>query len=224
MAGRLVAERDVLKGLLWSWQLQEPQLPLRVTDPEQYFWQLKCKVHVQLCTVQAVVKQLANHACLRCDRCNRSLHQTHRSKFEEYAWAQLHYTLEQAAVKQFMSQRIPSLHGRYLGYVVEAKVLRKHFGAADIYIPALDLIIQVDGQHHESPLQMSRDARFDAEAHFQGRALLRLHYLDECAFHKIIPAAVQMCMERCLNVTSQACLMYTKSHPQNVRPAGSVTM
>jgi hypothetical protein len=220
--GRPVANHKVLTRLLWPWQQVQPPQPLRVSDPEQYFWRLECNVHVKLCSAEAVVKQMTEHECLSCDRCNKSVHSAHRSKYEAYAWDLLECTLDQATVCEFMYEGSDSLYGKCLGFVVEAKVLRKRFGAADIYIPALDLIIQVDGQHHDSPTQMGKDARFDAEAHGQGRALLRLHHLDECAFHKAIPKAVQLCMERCQPTTGL--VMYTDSHPQSSRPAGSVTM
>ena len=219
--GRPTARKAELDGLLCPWQEYTS-----VSDSGQCYWQLQCNVHVKLCTMDAADKQWKAHGCLRCDRCDRSLHPTQRSRFEKYAWDQLEHTLVQSDVRQFMSHRMPHMHGRDMGYVVEAKVLRGKFGAADIYIPSLDLIIQVDGQHHDNSKQLETDARFDAEAYRQGRALLRLHHEDMLAFHIIILPAVMLCMQRSKNASTAlgGLVMYSSTHLQQARPQGSVTI
>lgn len=199
-------------------------MPLMQADRQQYFWQLNCGRHVQLCTPHAATRQLISHGCLRCDRCDASLHPAQRSRFERYAWEQLQYTLLQPGVHSFMLGMMPNLVGMDLGYVVEAKVLRGNLGAADMYIPALDMIIQVDGQHHDKPQQLAKDARFDATVHEQSRALLRLHHEDMLSFHKIIPSAVRSCIQRCQQVVWASLVMYSSAHPQPTRPDGSVTL
>jgi very-short-patch-repair endonuclease len=60
--------------------------------------------------------------------------------------------------------------------VVEAKVLRGKFGAADMYVPGLDLIVQVDGEHHGDADQLKKDGRFNDAAVAQQRHVLRLWY------------------------------------------------
>ena len=219
----MVDKSYLLANVVWREQQHPPEVPLRMSDPRQYYWKLGCNLHVKLCTVQAATKQVVQHGCLPCDRCNITLHPMRRSQYEAYSWAQLEHTLETPMVMQFMSQAGSTLHGKHLGYVVEAKVLRGRFGAADMYVPALDLIIQVDGQHHELPAQLSVDARFDCEAHRQNKALLRLCYHDQLAFHKVFPQALHMCMQRQQTATT-GLAMYTASHPQSTRPVGSVIM
>lgn len=108
------------------------------------------------------------------------------------------------------------------------------YGAADVFIPALNMIIQVDGQHHDGPTRLAIDARFDAEAHKQGRALLRLHHEDTMAFHRMIPEVVMRCIEWCQpnHVTPDGqwepmgLAMYTSTYQQlpEAKPPGSVTI
>jgi very-short-patch-repair endonuclease len=100
---------------------------------------------------------------------------------------------------------------------------------ADVYIPALDMIIQVDGQHHNQQVQLAKDARFDATAFEQRRALLRLHHEDMMSFHEIIPDAVMRCIQRCqLSLQRGSALtsliMYSSTHQQQSRPRDSVTI
>lgn len=195
-----------------------------VSDKQQYYWQLHCKKHVQLCTTEAAARQFAANGCLGCDRCDVALHPARRSQFEKYTWEQLQQVLGQSDVQQSMASLMPDLQGIDMGYVVEAKVLRGKLGAADVYIPALDMIIQVDGQHHDKLEQLVKDARFDAMAHEQKRALLRLHYDDMPAFHKIIPHAMMLCIKRCELATRSSLIMYSWTHPQQERPNSSVSI
>jgi hypothetical protein len=71
-------------------------------------------------------------------------------------------------------------------FEVFVKVLRGHFGSADLYIPHLNLIIAVDGPHHMEEAiytttlaqQQKIDSEFNVECVRQRRRLLRLHYRD----------------------------------------------
>lgn len=73
-----------------------------------------------------------------------------------------------------------------LASMEQVKVLRGAYGAVDFYVPAYDLIIQVDGPGHVEEgcksvsleAQQEIDGRFNAEARRQGRRLLRLHFKD----------------------------------------------
>lgn len=219
--GRPIVNNSFLDQLLCPWQ-RHLAMPLMQSDKQQYYWQLRCNMHVQLCTTQAAAKQLAAHGGLRCDRCDIDLHPTQRSQFEKCSWEALQHILEQCDVHQFMASLMPELQGQHMGFVVEAKVLRGSLGAADVYIPALDMIIQVDGQHHDQPVQMGRDARSDSVAYDQQRAVLRLHHEDMPAFHQIITSAVRMCIQRCRCKTWTSLMMYSATHQQRSRPIGSV--
>lgn len=222
--GRPVVHNALLDALLCPWQ-QHGAMPLMKSDKQQYYWQLQCNKHVQLCTTQAAAKQLAAHGCLRCDRCDVEVHPAQRSQFERCAWLALQNILGKSDVQMFMASLMPNLTGQDMGYVVEAKVLRGTLGAADMYIPSLDMIIQVDGQHHDQLVQMSRDARFDAVANEQHRAMLRLHHEDMQAFHQTITEAVMRCIRRCQDDDPwKSLIMYSASHQQQTRPTSSVTL
>ena len=104
---------------------------------------------------------------------------------------------------------ISTLHGKELGYVVEVKVLKGRSGKADIYVPAIDLIIQVDGEHHIMPCQLSVDAIFNDEAVRQKRRVLRLYHKDVSCFHQDIHNAVR---ESCTH-HSEAWAKCSSRHP-----------
>jgi hypothetical protein len=100
-------------------------------------------------------------------------------------------------------------HGKDLGYVVEVKVLKGRFGKADIYVPSIDLIIQVDGEHHNMPHQLNTDARFNGEAVRQNRRVLRLYYKDVSDFRSDIRSAV----EECIGSAHDAWAKCSSQHP-----------
>ncbi len=72
--------------------------------------------------------------------------------------------------------------------------MRGRFGAADMYVPSMDLIIQVDGEHHAAAEQLERDGRFNDAAAAQQRRLLRLWHADIAVFREEILAVVSMCL------------------------------
>jgi hypothetical protein len=198
--------RDQLGHLLW--EDQPTPAALLVTDPAQYFWALQCMHgHLRLLTVQAAKRQVEDSKHLgqlsACERCPCAYRvqgpaplpdELHRSYCEQVAWLQLERVLKSDNIQRHMSAKGSSLHGQELGYVVEVKIMRGTFGKVDIYVPLIDLIIQVDGKHHNLPAQLQRDARFNAEAVVQRRHVLRLYYKDVPHFHSAIINAFHQCM------------------------------
>lgn len=133
------------------------------------------------------------------------------SYYVQVTWLALEGYLGTIDMMQAMScakPHNPAMVGPDLGYVVEVKILRGTFGAADIYIPQLDLIIQLDGEEHDKAERMARDAAFNAECVRQGRRLLRLHYNDVLWFHLYIGTA----LTRCFNYKG-AFVTHSLSHP-----------
>jgi hypothetical protein len=187
------------------WEHQPAPGTLLVGDPAQHYWKLQClHGHLRLLTVQGAKKQVEDSkhlgqlsACERCP-CTYRLQgpqpqpdELHRSYYEQAAWLQLERVLETDDIVQYMSAK-GSVHGQELGYVVEVKILRGKFGKADIYVPSIDLIIQVDGEYHKLPGKLNTDAMFNAEAVSQGRRVLRLWYMDVPHFHSAIANAVRL--------------------------------
>lgn len=195
---------------------------LMVSDKKQYYFMHLCKKHLALHTIQAAVKQFNcdNHPgslqpCLRCSCSYRicCLPSTNpkTSYIVQITWLTLEWYLGNNVIMEIMklaSPDNPCLVGPDLGYVVESKVLNGTFGAADIYIPQLDLIIQVDGEDHDKPERMRCDIAFNAECARQARRLLRLHYNDVHWFHMYIEQA----LNRCTN-SKGAFTMHSLSHP-----------
>jgi hypothetical protein len=207
------------------WPHQNVPTTMLVTDTSHYFWHLPCKKHLRILTVQGAKRQVQDgagtigqlSACERCAIPYRSVgpetqpDDVHRSYYEQVAWLQLEYVLESVCILQPMSA-INTLHGKDLGYVVEVKVLKGKFGKADVYVPSIDLIIQVDGEHHNMPAQLSVDARFNAECVKQNRRVLRLYYKDVCTFRNDIQDAVHSC----ITSPSSAWAACSSQHPAKI--------
>jgi hypothetical protein len=197
-----------------------------ISDARQYFWLLGCNKHVKMMTIQAVVKQMTKkrpikhaHLCGKMNECERCLKDTtdvHRSVWELAAWEQLEVVLQQPHVQLYMRLKGAStgLWGADLGFLVEAKVLGGKRGATDVYIPVLNLLIQVDGEHHNEAGQLVVDSRFDMDAQQQGRRLLRLHHSDAISFSAYIHYAVV----KCIRSPAASWVLYTRHHPHHTAP------
>jgi hypothetical protein len=213
-----------LRAHLWPHQ----QLPGKMlySDTHQYFWLLGCRKHVKMMTIQAVVRQMSKERPIKqahlsgrmneCERCFGHTTDVHRSTWELCAWRQLEVVLEQPRVHQYMRLKGQSigLWGGDLGFLVESKVLGGKRGACDVYIPVLNLLIQIDGEHHDKVDQLVVDSRFDSDAKQQGRRLLRLHHSDANNFCAYIYYAVEMCIRS----PAASWVLYTRHHPHFTTP------
>jgi hypothetical protein len=203
------------------WMMQPQPTMVLVSDSTKYMWMLRCRKHLRMMTVQAAFRQLNDPKHLAqlapCERCTSSYKlgpqplpdEKHRSYWEQVAWLQLESVLMLDGVQHHMSA-ISHLHGCDLGYVVEARMVKGWPAGVDIYVPALDLILQVDGQHHDDKAQQVRDSRFNALAACQGHRVLRLYYLDVHTFFNDIRCAVGKCMQQ---GTGDSWLHCTRHHP-----------
>lgn len=108
-----------------------------------------------------------------------------------------------------MASHTTCLSGGDLGFVVEAKALQGTYGASDIYVPVLRLLIQIDGQHHtdSNPVQQDRDTRWDMQAFGKEFRYLRLYFADKHAWPWYINVAIEQCMS-----TEEHFAMYTPTH------------
>jgi hypothetical protein len=206
-----------LGHFLWEGhQLQgRADVLLTVSNKQHMYWWLECKKHLRLLTCQGAMKQLqlptSNGMLQRCERCsvgNYAKHgpdvvpdDKHRSIWEQLAWLAIECTLSEHIVSNHIiaannASPIAELVGPQLGYVVEAKVLPGWQGCVDIYVPGLQLIIQVDGGHHDSDVhgQQQRDMRFLALAHKHRFHALRVSHLDDRSMHHDIKTMVHDCM------------------------------
>jgi len=109
-----------------------------------------------------------------------------------------------------------TLTDKDVGYITEAKVLCGSYGAADIYVPVLDLIIQVDGHFHDRLDHINRDQKFDAECIKQHHNLLRLHYQDIGSWGGYIKYTMQLCLMKLQQPPTNMppVVVYTESHQQ----------
>jgi hypothetical protein len=205
-----------LRALLWQGQ---PNIPIEilVSDNAQYFWAMDCGMHVTVQTIQATRDNFVRHSCTAvCRRCKVGYRNGVEpcgdrlaSTYAQRAWLGVEMALELDTVVRKISQHAAyaCFSGKNAGYAIDVKVLRSRFGAADIYVPALDLVIQVDGEHHDTTHQQSVDMRFNVECMKQGRNLLRLHHRDDMHYKKYINRAMQMCGN------GKLVLMFSCSHP-----------
>jgi very-short-patch-repair endonuclease len=207
------------------WRSQPQPKVLRVSDATKYMWVLRCQKHLRLMTVQAAFRQLHDPKhpgqLTQCERCTCSYRHSpeplpderHRSYWEQVAWVQLENVLRLKEVQEHMSAN-SCLHGIDLGFVVEARIVQRWPASVDIYVPAIHLIIQVDGEHHDDTSQQEKDARFNELATSQGHRVLRLHYLDVHSFFTYIYSAAR----RCMQCTTGRWLTCTTHHPLSHQP------
>jgi hypothetical protein len=99
-----------------------------------------------------------------------------------------------------------------LGFVVECKAVPEWNACVDIYVPTLNLAIQVDGEHHSKPAQIETDKRFMLKAQHHGVHACRLSCDDHTKYtQSLIRLAVHMCMH---HKHGQPCIsMYSPRHP-----------
>ncbi len=219
----------VLGGMLWDGQQLPPNHKLLVSSKRQYYWVLPCHKHLRLMTCQAAMKQLqlpnSNGTLVQCERCgvgNYWMHgaqpvpgDVHRSYWETLAWLGVEKCLDSDVIMQYIASKasapLTALVGRHLGYVVEGRVLPGWPGCVDVYVPALQLILQIDGEHHDSDAhgQQSKDIRFLQVASKHGFHALRLSHVDYKTFHQDIAAMLHDCMHACGAVVSRI----SRGHP-----------
>jgi hypothetical protein len=215
---------------------------LAVSNPVKYFWWLQCGKHLCMMTIQCAKNRHAKAAaqcaspagckhvhvgrCLRCDvpgyrLCGPAPNADEKfaSYYAQMAWLHLEYALDRDGTRNGMSasQHYHDVHGmvgRDLGLVLEARVLQGNtYGAADIFVPRCNLIIQVDGQHHDDPQQIQKDHRFNEACKLQLCNLLRLHWKDVGCFGQYIRDAVDQCLGSSANVVFV--LATPSSHPMS---------
>lgn len=199
---------SALGALVW------PSAPasLIVTNTGRLFWKLPCQLHVRYMTTQAAKRQLENpkhpgtlSPCERCAvgnyrLCPEPQTDVHRSYFELMTWLAVEHALCTPDVMQFIStnaaQPMDMMVGREIGYVVECRLVQGWHGNVDIWVPGLQLIIQVDGQHHDEKEQQDKDVAFMNMAVQQGFNAFRMHYQDIKYVHDEVGAVVHACMHR----------------------------
>jgi hypothetical protein len=205
-------EKDLtsaLGALVW------PSAPskLIVTNTNKLYWKLPCQLHLRHMTIQAAKRQLENPKhigkltpCERCSVGNYRLHpepqpDVHRSFFELMTWLAVEAALCTPAVMHYITTTAPhpmnQMIGRDTGYVVECRLVHGWKGNVDIWIPGLNLIIQVDGEHHDDAAHQDTDLAFITVAVQQRFHVLRVHYQDLKYVHDEVFAMVNDCM-RCM--------------------------
>lgn len=212
------------------WQQQETPASLLVSA-KQYYWWLPCRVHLRFLSVQAVVRQANKNKdgvweLLPCERCSCSYRTVGpepntdekgtSSFFAQCCWKWLeHELIVPDVLLKMQSMPYPAnmLVGADLGYVVEAKVVTGWKGAVDVYVPALQLAVQVDGQHHHGGAQQTTDLRFMKVAHEQHINVLRLWYADLHSMPQDIRSMVHECIARFAAGRKPAVIKCSRSHP-----------
>lgn len=207
--GRPPKNRHDVRIRMWPHGQELPEFAVK-SDSQQYFFLQDCYKHLRFCTVQCVADCLDEFGYLPCRRCNKM----HRSSYEQYVWQLLHGILGRKDVVMFMSSHQTCMIGGDLGFVVEAKVLKGKYGAVDNYIPALNLIVQVDGQHHDQAEQAHKDHAADKRAEQLGYRVLRLCYDQHHSWYAALEWAVGQCM---LLVDGQPFAVDTRSMESNKR-------
>lgn len=210
------------------WPSQHMPDTLLVSNPSRLMWLLACQKHLRCMTVQAAARQVRDPKhpgqLAKCERCTCSYKHgpeplpddKHRSYWEQVAWIQLERVLQLDDVHHYMSAN-SLLYGCDLGYVVEARIVKGWPAGVDIYVPTIHLIIQVDGEHHDTPPQQQRDVKFNDLAAREGHRVLRLHHIDVGYFYYDILNAVRKCMH--ITDAAESWIRCTAHHPLVKLPA-----
>jgi hypothetical protein len=211
----------VLGGLVWE---KKPG-KLIITDTAKLYWKLPCGLHLRFMTIQAAKKQLQNPkhpGCLAgCERCSVGNYRlypepatddVHRSYFEQLTWIAVENVLSRPDVMQYIQDIADAptnmMVGADLGFVVECRVIKGWHGTVDIFVPGLNLIIQVDGQHHDDCEQQDRDVAFMCMAARQNYHVFRVHHADI----KNVAADVADVVHACMHQNGNAVLRCSTSH------------
>lgn len=235
---------DLLPALCnWLWEGHRVT-QLFVSDSNKYYWTMpKCsKGHLRLMTIQAAKNQLnapknkGNKTLFPCERCSVGHYEgilgpqtcpedIRRSKFEQWCWLNLQRVLAHEHVVQHMLHVLPgpyqALVGPTLGYVVECKAVPGWNACVDIFVPALSLAIQVDGEHHSKPSQMATDKNFMSKAQQHGIHAFRVSCDDDTRHtYNLLWQAINMCMQHKPGQPSIS--MYSPKHPIMMEAARSV--
>lgn len=228
-------KQDLLPLLgAWLWEGHDVG-HLIVSDKNKYYFKLLCnKGHLRLMTPQAACRQLQHpknqgkQQLFECERCSVGDYalwgpepvtdNMHRSYWEALCWLSLERVLGLPDVQHHMGMvQAPPFNilvGPVLGYVVECKAIAKWGGCVDVFVPSLNLAIQVDGEHHDAPEQQEVDKRFMTAATKQGVHALRLSWKDWKAFYGLIKHMVYDCMN--CNPNQSTIARYSPMHPLTV--------
>lgn len=159
-----------------------------------------------------------------CERCTCSYktvgpepdpQSVHRSYYEQCCWLHLEHVLAINDVVQHMQMTATPpanmLVGPDLGYVVEARVVVGWSAGVDVFVPGLNLLVQVDGEHHQSDAQQDVDIKFMRIAQQQQLHVLRLWHQDMYTMPQDILSMVTACMLHKHDLPT--IVKCTKSHP-----------
>jgi very-short-patch-repair endonuclease len=172
------------------------------SSTKQLFFKLECGRHCTLMTPQALAKnKKALQGCSQCQMYPKG-GRRHASKHEQVAYMAI-------------AEHVSTCHE----VMTEVKILREKYGAADICLPQLKLIIAIDGEQHFArnqaemfgepvQLQQQRDADFNARACQLGFVVLRLHHLDTMYWQLHIARAIEHCRRQPLRPG----ILYTLSY------------
>lgn len=224
-------------------QLSNPEIDLYISDPKQYYWWLLCGQHIALLTTQGMDKRLKRQdkdpAANDCYRCANASYlvvgpqpaSNDTKRVASYGMQQAWLALEAVLVTQDVAMRLLEragtcavgslMHGKNMGYIVEAKVLQGTYGAADAFVPLLNLVVHVDGEHHAKNVdQVVKDDKFNAECTRQGRSAVRLYWSRELPTHYY--QEITEAVERCF-ASEKPFILYSRNHPNRPLPPEIVT-
>lgn len=180
-----------------------------------------------MCTTQAMHRRIKDfakghsgseqqYAGGPCYRCNSKVQSGKRKGFGEPtgsgwvddAWKALEALLDSPEIAYRMQSMTALAHadvhglcGKRLGFVVEAHVVPGE-RAADIYVPWLNLVIQVDGECHSKKRKRGKDTNMDSDKKFVAACklhkfhLLRLWWDDSKFFDLHIRRALMYCLSQ----------------------------
>lgn len=174
-------------------------LGIKASSTQQYYFKASCGLHSRLLQPASVAAALQRSGSVRCPICQPAAGQTSR-----------HVPAVQQAV---------AASGQH--WVPEVYCLPGHSSPADIWLPQLQLAIQVDGAHHTDVAMYSTpaadqaeiDARFDNSIIRAGLRALRIHFRDTERPAALVSWAIQLCQQQ----PSTAFVAYSRSYNRLIK-------
>lgn len=130
----------------------------------------------------------------------------------------LYMTRTRAPTESALEERVYETVANYFlpdRWVSDACCVKTSKSSADVWVPALKLIIMVDGEFHfkdhfktTAEAQKDIDKRFNSAAVQQGMTVLRLHHRDITVW----PDFIDRVVHDCKSSTATASVVFTKSY------------
>lgn len=187
---------------LWVKELNGSSKGVRVRCQQQFYFMALCGRHTRLVQPASAAKALKQQGGLRCPICQPT----------------------EGQVSRFVPAVQAAVQNSGCEWQAEVYCLSGHSSPADIWLPAQQLAIQVDGPQHtdvsmfDTPAeeQQQIDGRFDNGIIRAGLRALRIHWKD-AELPSAVASIVQQALNMCRLLPDAAFVMYSDRYGRDIK-------